>query len=338
MAIIGNTFLNLLDVAAVRDTAEGGIIEVLNQLTPFYSDANVLTANKGSSHMTSMRTGLPAVTWGALYQGIPQAKSGYTSVEDTTGFLEGLDAIDTRLIDLEPENSAKLRAMESLAFMESFAQTIDSAIFYSNAGVSPKQFHGLAPRYNTLANVNVIDGGGTGADNTSIWFVTHGDAQTSLIVPKNISAGLQTEDMGKQRVLDGNSNPYYVLERIFRQHIGLTVKDWRYNARIANIDVSDMQAGSVGLNKLMRKAYFQLQGRRSYKMEKQGEASPGRTVIYMNRTTIAALAEESVNARPGVDNFVRLTPMQVAGEEVQSWMGMPIRETDSLLNTETRVV
>lgn len=336
MAIIGNTFLNLLDVAAVRDTAEGGIIEVLNQLTPFYADANVMSANKGSSHMTSMRTGLPAVTWGALYQGIPQSKSGYTSVEDTTGFLEGLDAIDTRLIDLEPENSAKLRAMESLGFMESFAQTIESAIWYSNVAVSPKQFHGLFARYNTLANPNVIDGGGVGSDNTSIAMVTHGDAQTSLIVPKNIRAGLQTEDMGRQRVLDGNANPYYVLERIFRQFIGLTVKDWRYNARIANIDVSDVAAGTVSLNKLLSKGYYQLQGRRAYKMEKQGEASAGRTVIYMNRQMMQALDAESIN--PLLNGALQLGRMELQGDEVRTWRGIPIRETDSLLNTETRVV
>jgi len=336
MAIIGNTFLNLIDVDAVRDTDMGGIVEVLATLEPFYADANVLSANKGSTHMTSMRTGLPTATWGALYQGIPQSKSGYTSVEDTTGFLEGLDAIDTRLIELEPANSEKLRAMESLGFMQTFAQTIGSAIWYSNVAVSPKQFHGLFARYNSLANPNVIDGGGSGSDNTSIAFVTHGDAQTSVIVPKNVRAGMQTEDMGRQRVLDANSNPYYVLERLFRQHIGLTVKDWRYNARIANIDVSDVAAGTVSLNKLMSEAYYQLQGRRSFKLEGVGEASPGRTVIYMNRQMMQALDAEASN--PTLNAALRIGRMELQGEEVNTWRGLPIRETDSLLNTETRVV
>lgn len=335
MAIIGNTFLNLLDVAVARDSADGAIIEVLNQLTPFYKDANVQKANKGSSHMVSMRTGLPSVTWGALYQGIPQSKSGYTSVEDTTGFLEGLDAVDTRLLDLDPENTNKLRTMESLGFMESFAQTIESAIWYSNVATSPKQFHGLSARYNSLSNPNVINGGGAGSDNTSIWFVTHGDAQTSVIVPQNVPAGLKTEDMGRQRVLDGNNNPYYVLERLYRQHIGLTVKDWRYNSRVANIDVSDVQAGTVSLNKLMSKAYYQLQGRRAYKMEKPGEASPGRTVIYMNRQMAQALDAESTN--PTLNAALRLGRMELQGEEIMTWRGLPIRETDALLNTETVV-
>lgn len=336
MAIIGNTFLNLLDVAAVKDTDTGAIIEVLNQLTPFYKDANVITANKGASHMSSMRTGLPTLTWGALYQGIPQSKSGYTSVEDTTGFLEGLDAIDTRLIDLDPENTAKLRTMESLGFMESFAQTISSALWYSNVATSPKQFHGFFARYNTLANPNVVDAGGRGSDNASIAFVTHGDAQTSLIVPKNIAAGMNTEDMGRQRVLDNLNNPYYVLERVYRQHLGMTVKDWRYNARIANIDVSELMAGNVSLIKFMRQAYYRMHGRRAYNMEKPGEASPGRTVIYMNKTLMEAMDAETTS--PTLNPALRITQREINGEEVNMWRGMAIREDDSLLNTETAVL
>ena len=227
--------------------------------------------------------------------------------------------------------------MEGQGFLESIAQTVDSAIWYSDVKVNGKQFHGLAPRYNSLSNVNVINGGGSGSDNMSIWFVTHGDMQTSIITPDGIAAGVQREDMGRQRVLDANGNPYYVKEEKFTQHVGLCVKDWRFNARIANIDVSDVIAGSVALNPLMRKAYYKLQGRRAYKMEREGQVSPGRTVIYMNKTALEALDAEATNGRSGVDNFVRLTPMEIQGEEVLTWRGMPIRETDALLTTETVV-
>jgi hypothetical protein len=183
----------------------------------------------------------------------------------------------------------------------------------------------------------VVNGGGTGSDNASIWFVTHGDMQTSIITPENIAGGVQREDMGRQRVLDANGNPYYVKEEKFTQHLGLCVKDWRFNGRICNIDVSDVIAGTVALNPLLRKLYYRLQGRRAYKMEREGQVSPGRTVIYMNRTMMEALDAESTNGRSGVDNFVRLTPMEIQGEEVQTWRGIPIRETDALLNTETLV-
>lgn len=337
MAILGTTYWNLIDVMKAGGDGLGDIVEALAQLTPFMKDANVLTCNKGTKHVASIRTGLPQVSWGALYQGIKQSKGNYTTIEDTTGFIEGLAAVDTRLLKLKPEQAAKLRLMESQGFLETMAQTMESAVWYSNTFLNGKQFHGLAPRYSTLANPNVVDGGGAGSDNASIWFVTHGDMQTSIITPENITAGVQREDKGEQRVLDANGDPYYVKEELFTQHGGVTVKDWRFNARVANIDVSDVIAGTVSINALMRKAYYRLHGRRAYQMEREGQMSPGRTVIYANKTIIEALDGEATNSRPGVDNFIRLKPMELQGEEVQSWRGMPIRETDALINAETRV-
>jgi len=115
------------------------------------------------------------------------------------------------------------------------------------------------------------------------------------------------------------------------------VKDWRYNARVCNLDVPSVLAGSVALNPLMRHAYYKLQGRRAYRVEAQGQISPGRSVIYMNRTLLEALDAEGTNSRSGVDNFVRLTPMEIQGEEVMTWRGIPVRESDALLTTETLV-
>lgn len=337
MAILGNSYWNLIDVLKAGGDGIGDVVEALTQLTPFMKDANVLTCNKGTKHASSIRTGLPSVSWGALYQGIAQSKGSYTQVEDTTGFVEGLSSVDKRLLDLKPDQAAKLRLMEANGFLEVIAQTFESAVWYSNVFINGKQFHGLGPRYNSLANPNVINGGGSGSDNTSIWIVTHGDAQTSMITPENIPAGMQREDKGEQLVNDAAGNPYFVKMEMFTQHGGVTVKDWRYNARVANIDVSDVIAGTVALNPLLRKAYYRMQGRRSYKMEKPGEASPGRTVIYMNRTLMEALDAEGTNGRSGADNFIRLRPMEVQGEEVQSWRGIPIRETDALINAETLV-
>jgi len=335
MAVLGTTYWNLIDVLKAGGDGIGDVVEALTQLTPFMKDANVVTCNKGAKHVSSIRTGLPSVSWGALYQGIAQSKGAYTQVEDTTGFIEGLSSVDSRLLKLKPDQASKLRLMEANGFLETMAQTLESAVFYSNVLINGKQFHGLAPRYNTLANSNVINGGGSGSDNASIWFVTHGDGQTSMLTPENIPAGVIREDKGEQRVLDASNNPYYVKEEMFTQHAGIAVKDWRYNARVANIDVSDLIAGSTALNPLMRKAYYKLQGRRSYKMEKPGEMSPGRTVIYMNRTLMEALDAEQSNARGGsTDNFVRLRPTEIQGEEVLTWRGIPIRETDALLNTE----
>jgi hypothetical protein len=57
----------------------------------------------------------------------------------------------------------------------------------------------------------------------------------------------------------------------------------------------------------------------------------------MNRLLLEALDAETSNGRSGVDNFVRLTPMEIQGEEVMTWRGIPIRETDAIVTNEALV-
>lgn len=332
MATLGASFVDLIDIYKQQD-GRGQFVEIIEMLTemnPILEDAIAVECNKGTTHLHTVRTGLPAVTWGALYQGIPQSKSGKAQVEDTTGFVEGLSTIDERLLALST-NEGAVRLSEAQSFLESMSNEVATRIFYGNSATDPEQFMGLAPRFNSLAAANgnqIINAGGVGADNTSIWFVTWGDMQCQLLYPKGTAAGVQREDMGKQRVLDGSGDPYYAKEEKFTWHVGLAVKDWRYVSRIANIDVSLMQAGSVKLYDFMRKAYYKLQNRR---------VAGGKIAIYCNRDVLEALDALATNAG-AADNFVRLQRTEVEGKEVLSYRGIPIRETDALLNTEARVV
>lgn len=337
MAVLGSTYLNLIDMMKQGENPLADVVEALHRLNPVMKDANVLTCNKGTKHASVIRTGLPSVSWGSIYQGIAQSKSTTQTVEDTTGFVEGLSAVDERLLSLYGDKAAAVRMSEAQSFLEAMSQEVESQFFYSNVAVNGKQFHGLAPRYNSLSNPCVVNGAGSGSDNTSIWMVTWGDQQTSIITPDNIAAGIQREDMGRQRVLDGSSNPYYVKEEKFTQHVGVTVRDWRYTGRVCNIDVSDVIAGTVALNPLLRKLYYKLAGRRNYGLDNGGMVSQGRTVIYMNRTLLEALDAESTTAVGSTNSLMRLVPKEIQGEEVLTWRGLPIRDTDSILNTEAAV-
>lgn len=331
MATLGATYFDLIDLYKTQD-GNGQVVEVIEMLTEMngvLDDALAVECNKGTTHLHTVRTGLPSVTWGKLYQGIPQSKSQKAQVEDTTGFVEGLSTVDERLLELASSEGA-VRLSEAQAYLEAMNQEIATKIFYGNSASDPEEFMGLSPRYNDLSAANgnqIIDAAGAGADNTSIWFVTWGDNQTCLLYPKGTKAGVSREDQGRQRVLDGSGNPYYAKEELFRWHIGLAVKDWRYNVRIANIDVSLMQAGSVALYTFMRKAFYKLQSRR---------VAGGRQAIYCNRDVLEALDGLATNAGAS-DNFVRLKPMEIEGKEVLTYRGIPIRETDALLNTEALV-
>lgn len=344
MATIGNSFLGIID--HYKRTGRNGqalpIIESLHQLNPFLQDAYAVECNNGTKHTSLIRTGLGQSSWTKLYEGIVQSKSTTQQVDDTTGMIERLATIDTRYLTIV-KNAAAERATEADAALEQMSQDVQQNIFYSDDATTPERFKGLAARYKSIANGGaaggqIVDGGGTGSDNTSIWFVTHGPRQTQVLYPEGTAAGIQREDMGRQRVLDDQGRPYYVKEEHFAQQIGIAVGDWRYNARIANIDVSDMLAGSVDIYDLMRRAYWKLHGRRAGKIENTSGGVPqGRTVIYANRDVLQALDGLATNNGAG-DNFVRLTPDEVAGKEVLTYRGMPIRETDALINAEARVI
>jgi hypothetical protein len=301
---------------------------MLMEMNPILEDAIAMECNKGTTHLHTVRTGLPEVAWGKLYQGIPQSKSGKAQVEDTTGFVEGLSTIDTRLLKLST-NEGAVRLSEAQSYLEAMSQEVTSKIFYGNSASDPEEFMGLAPRFNDMSAPNgnqIISAGGSGDDNTSIWFVTWGDNQCTLLYPKGTQAGVKREDKGEQRIGDG-TGAYYVKEELFEWHVGLAVKDWRYVARICNIDVSDIAAGTVKLYNFMRKAYYRLQSRR---------VAGGSMAIYCNRDVLEALDALASN-QGNADNFTRLKYKEIEGEEILTYRGIPIRESDSILNTESVV-
>jgi hypothetical protein len=316
MAVIGNSFLNLIDLYKAQGDGSdiGNVVEMLHAVNPILWDAIAVEANMGTLHRTRIRTGLPSVTWGRLYQGIPQSKSTFQQVDDATGFVEALSTVDSRVLRLATDPAA-IRLMEARGFLEAMSQEVASGIFYHDTASTPEKFKGLAARYNALsggpASKQIINGGGVQSDNTSIWWVTWGADATSLIYPKGSMAGIQR----------------------------------RHNVRIANIDVSNMQAGSVALYTLMRKAYYQFEGRRRARDMQLRDANgagvdrgmePGSTAIYCNRDVLEALDGLATNAGAS-DSFIRLKPMEIEGKEVLTYRGIPIRETDALLNTESLV-
>lgn len=352
--MIGNTYINLIDV--MKGTNDGKtaakIIEMLMQSQGVLDDAMAIPCNDGTNHKHTIRTGLPSNAWGALYQGIPQSKSSKQQVVDVTGFLEAASAVDTRMGDVTSGgllNSVRLQ--EIAGHMEAMMQEMATGLFYHDTATSPEKFKGLGARFNEIggsaAGNQIVDAGGTGADNTSIWFVTWGPETCHLLYPSSTKAGITREDHGKQRTLDAAGNPYYVLEEMLRWHMGLALKDYRYVSRVANIDVSnmlndpsDIDGNGNDLYHFLRKGYYKLQNRRVNRVGNniKGDIAGKRQIaMYANTDVLEAL--DALGSNSGsADNFTRLKPMEIEGKEVLTYRGIPIRETDALLGTEARVL
>lgn len=325
------------------------IIELLSQTNEIMMDMLVLEGNLPTGHKTTVRTGLPTATWRLLNYGIVPTKSTTAPIIDTCGNLEAEAQIDVDLAALNG-TTREFRASEVIAFLEGMNQQMAATLIYGNTAVNPERFTGLTPRYNTVSTAtaltaaNVIDAQGTGSDNTSIWIVTWGANTTHGIFPKGKITGLSHQDMGKWRVSDTTqtfaTNAYYwAWIDHFKWELGLTVRDWRYNVRICNIDVSDLatvNAANIinsivrGLNRLPTTGPGPTTNQTSDAPSISG--SMGRTVIYCNRVIKTYLELQAMNK-----TNVLLQLGQYNGMAVTNFRGIPVRTVDAILNNETRV-
>jgi hypothetical protein len=335
MAVLSTTALTLADHAK-RIDPDGKIsriVEILNDQNEILTDMKWVEGNLPTGNRTTIRTGLPSATWRLLNYGVSKGKSTTAQVTDSCGMLETYSEVDKSLVDLSGDPSA-FRMSEAVAFIEGMNQQMASTLFYGNQQTNPERFTGLAPRYNTLSTnedligFNVIDALGSGSDNTSIWLVVWGDHSMHGIIPKGSTAGLNHTDLGRQTLSDGAGGQFEGYRDHYKWDAGLTVRDWRYAVRIANIDVSELSASGtvVASTKALVDAMISAE-------EKIPNFGMGTPVWYANRTVRTALRRGMLEK---IAN--NLTNETVAGKQVTMFNGVTLRRTDAILNTESRVV
>lgn len=329
MSVLKQMNPTLADVMA-RTGADGRlltVVEMLNETNEVINDLVMIEANGTTAHKTTIRSGLPEATWRMFYQGVQPSKSTVLTISDTIGMLEAYAETDKALCDLNG-NSAAWRMSEERAFLESMAQEMARALFYGSQAQNGAAFNGLAPRFSDLHAENarnIVDGGGTGADNTSIWLVVWGATTCHGIYPKGTQAGLQHRDLGEVTLYDENNGRYQGYRSHYKWDFGLSVRDWRYVVRIANVDVKKLtKDGKVGadLIDLMTQAVGLIQN-----------INAGKAVFYCNREICSILRRQIVNKVVGST----LTMEDVAGKKVVMFGGIPVRICDQLLSTEERV-
>lgn len=334
MATKGSTALTYADWAKRLDPdgAIDAIVEILAASNPIMEDAMVVEGNLATGHRTTIRDGLPSVAWRQLNYGVPTSKGKTRQVTDTCGMLETYAEVDKSLADLNG-NTAAFRLSEDKAFLEAMNQEMVSVLFYGSTKTDPEKFMGLAPRYNAISTnplesgYNIIDGGGTGADNASIWLVTWGDETAHMTFPKGQMAGLQQTDLGEQTLEDAAGGKYQGYRTHYKWDAGFVLRDWRYCVRIANIDVSDLATfgagtdNSAALIRLMILAVNKLP---------TGSSKPA--VFYVSKTVKAWLdimAMEKANVNLSID--------MVEGKPITRFLGHAVRVCDGLLETEAQV-
>ena len=222
--------------------------------------------------------------------------------------------------------------------MEAMNQTQTQTLFYGNPATDNRQFLGLSARYGAISGAgnaqNIIDAGGTSSNNTSVWLVVWGENTVFCPFPKGSKAGLIQNDQGELTIYDSVGNPYQAYQTHYQWKNGLVVKDWRYVVRICNINTTDLLAQN---NTQLGTASTAIIYEMSRALDRIPSMGMGRAAFYMNRTLFSMLRIQALNKsntalaiEQGLTQFG--TPTRWT-----SFMGVPLRRVDQILNTETRV-
>lgn len=334
MATVGSTYLAIADIIKRKDpdNRAAAIVELLNETNELMQDITVIEGNTQTGHRTTMRSGLPAVTWRKLYGYTAPSKSTVVQVDDTAGILEGFSFIDEDLASMSG-NIAALRLSEDRPFFEAMNKEFAQTLFYGNTDTDPEEFLGLAPRFGLLSANNggqIIDAGGTGSDNTSLWLLKFGENYTHAFFPKGTEMGLSHKDMGLQTETDANGGKRIGYQTQYKWKVGLSVRDYRHVVRIANIDVSNLTTIGSGsdtsadlINHMIDALYSKMEN-----------LSGGKVAFYCDRVVYTALTKKAV-AKANVN----LSFEDFGGpNRVMAFQGIPVKRVDALLTTEARVV
>lgn len=334
MATSQSTYPTMLDIARRLDPSGkvADIAEMMDEVNEILTDATFIECNDGSQNLTTVRNGLPTAAWIRAYKGYTPSKSTTSQVSDATGQLGAMSEVDVLVLKKQADGNA-FRLSEAHPHLEAMNQAFADTLFYGNSGTDPDQFTGLAVRFNahsgtdnTKTSWNVIDGGGTGSTNTSIWLVGWGPRSVHCLYPKGTTAGLAHTDKGEQSVRNATTGvTYFVMVDVWDWFVGLAVRDWRYVSRICNVDAAKLgETGEADLLDLLTDAYHKI---RRYK-------KGAKFVMYANATIIKFLDKQTRNA---VSAGAGLNYTNVQGELVLNFRGIPIRECDALVDTEETV-
>ncbi len=331
---------------AIRRDASGNISPLVNlksQENAIIADMMAAECTAGNAFEFTQVTGLPSPTRRSYNQGVtPGLATAGKQVQTAIEYAD-VSSIDESLAQLGGQLAAQ-REQEDFLHMQGLTQQVASDLFYSNNTTDPTAFTGFANIYNTVSTSvsqianNVIDCGGTGSTNASMWLISWGPKQIHTIFPQGSVAGLQHIDRGLQPTSDAAGKTYYAYTTWLKWNIGLAIHDWRYAVRACNIDVTLFGGGSAPdlisiLNAMCYKPPVMPSGVAPVQTSDDPRVVMGRSAIYVNRTIGLAL---DLQAQNKANLLLRME--EWAGRPTLTYRGIPIRVVDKLTNAETRVV
>lgn len=325
------TLVDLVKMINPNDGRMLFVAQTLARKNPIVREVPILEANQILQHVGSRQNSLPTVQKRAINDGVPKSTHKEIPVTAPMSLFETMSQIDEELLRLAGANAAAFRERKDAAFIEAMAQAVADEVFFGSLADDVLGFNGLATMFNSTTvypngdsswYYNVLSGGGSGGDCTSIYAIEWGPEKAHLIYPKGTQAGIEINDLGKQLVTGVTASTQFVaFVTQFKWRCGLYVQDERCVQRIANIERSG--ANNIFDDDQLITVLNQLPD--------MGE-NPN-TRIYCNRQVrtqmdIRVKDKNNVNYSTNNDAF---------GKPVMYFRGVPVQVCDALNTSESDV-
>lgn len=331
--------VTMADVAKSKDKRIGAVAEILVQENPMLNDIPYMVMNEGTVHKEEIRASLPTVYYRKANQPIPAGKTTTEERTFTASHFESKSQIDEAVASRGgADRIAYNRWNQAQGHIQAIGLEHASLMIYGSPFSSNLKSAGLFDIYSTTLSTEatskqVLDGGGSSSDLTSILRVHWGERSIFGVFPNGTQAGLKRTDRspGNSRIqiygtdVNSNAGTFWGFEENFEVDHGLVVKDYRQASRIANIDVVNLKSGSSAAD------LFDLLISQHYKIF---NINVGVGVIYVNRTIEAFLHKQALTK---VGAGAGLTYDNYQGQKVLMFLGFPIRRADAILNSESQV-
>lgn len=330
MATINAGLPTLQDITSrmAPDGSIDNIVELLSQQNAFLQDAVWEEGNLPTGTQFTSRKALPGSTWRRYNEGTAVTKSKTDQVVETCAMLTQLAKVDSKLANLGG-NAPAYRASENKAYIMGLSNDLETALIYASQKTNPEKLMGFSPRLDSTTGswggqvlLSTAGGAASGNDQTSMWLVVWGPDTVTCMFPKGQKGGLEEKDRGEELTRDASNNEFYSWVTEYCWNVGLCVKDARYLVRLANIDTSGISAtGNLLIQDMIRMVH------------QAKDLKSGRAAIYCNRFVDTYLHLQALDSTKNST----LSIENIGGQPVTHFLGIPVRMTEAITNTESPV-
>ena len=335
MAIRGAGLVTMSDVAKSKDAMIGSVAEVLSEVNEPMAVFPSMVMNEGTSHKEMIRSTLPEVYYRKANQPIPPSKTTLEEFTFQAAHFESKSQMDTA-VATRGNNLQFNRWNQAMGHIIAMSLEWTRLLVYGTPKGDIRKVAGLSDVYSSIAAADdvssqVINMGGSGSDTTSVYCLNLGGNSIFTAYPNNTTFGLTRKDRnteGREVPIigvdqNGNSGNYYGYEEQFEIDSALVIKDYRQGARMVNLEKT-LASGNRGT---FLEGLIKLKNRIAV-------PAMGQSYYLMNRNTMENL---ELAIRAIVREGGGITYANVAGMDLPHFRGIPILQTDQILNNETAI-